>query len=267
MSQSTGADSDKSAYANEGDTSNAGSDTANLDAKINKAMSNHMGRLEKRLAQMFNENLSKSVESYLEKMVQTEAPANTAAPSPEEAQGKLTLKALQEQIANLTKGIEARDKAIQEERQKSSQVRMRSEVQAHFARHLGADNKLLPSQVKFYLDQFTDKDGQIVRKVVDEYGNESYAPVKEAIDQLFQDELKHLVQAPSRAPNLPPNGLRTNNTLTGNPFAPQRPSIGNVSNINQLDMEMLQMVADTGRPELAQALLAQAQAQANNSNK
>lgn len=262
MPTATGDESDSSSNGNASDKANAGA--GDIDAKINKALSNHMQRLEKKLAaqmsSMFDgDAFGKILENRLEAIANAAVgdagdPKAASAPAPNGGieQNKLSLKTLQEKLDSLTKGIETERQARIRAEQQTIETRTRSEVQAHFARHLGADSPHLRPYVNEYMAQFQYKDGAIVRKVADEYGNESYVPAQQAVEELFKAELKHL--QPSKTTQLPPNGYRNGAFAqpVGQPGQVRQPQ--QQTQVNPILGEIAMSIQDV-RPEAAQILV------------
>lgn len=209
------------------------------------------------------ESLAEVVKAELAKMSAAAKPADQVktpeGDQPAGDQQRLTVKAVQEsfqaEIAALKKGIADERKARAEAEQKEVATRTRSEVQSHFAKHLGADSPHIRPYVNEYMAQFEYKDGAVVRKTKDDYGMDQFVPVDQAVASLMQSDLKHLV--PARNGKLPPAGM---NGLNGSPYSAPRPP--EVRGMNMLDRDLIEAVAKD-RPELAQALFEQAQANAN----
>ena len=241
MSNTTDPAADTAGHANGGDTPNAGA--GDIDAKINKAMSNWMKRLEAKIPQL--------VEAKLEAMVQEDGPPSTpTAPSNSapDAEQRLTLKSLQEQVAKLQKGIETERAARVKAEDGNRTLRVRSEVESHVLRHLGADSPNLPLVLSHFLPQFADKDGAVVRRHLDEYGQERFVAVKDAVDELFKQDLKHLL--PARNGSLPPARVMPTN---GSPFRSPGPTTP--AQMNPLAAEFIEGLAASGRPEMANMVL------------
>jgi hypothetical protein len=225
----------------------SGSDPGSVTlAQVNEIVNKALSARDRRISEQFTAQFAE-----LKGLLQ---PAKAAQPEPNAADNsasseKLTLKALHEQIASLNKGIEQERKARAEAEQKAVETRMRAEVQAQFARHLGADSPHLGPYVNHYLAQFQHKDGQVVRKVVGQYGEEEFLPADKGIEELFKGDLKHLVQT-SKAGNLPPAGI---GQLRGTPFA--KALAPQANGLNPMRAEMLEAIAKD-RPELAAQLAA-----------
>lgn len=163
---------------------------------------------------------------------------------------KLTLKALQDQIAQLNKGIEAERKARSEAENAAVRTRKDAEVRSHFARHLQGDAaRHMDPYLKFYGDDFQVKDGVVGRVVKGEYGDEQFVPVNKAVDDLFAGDLKHLIQQ-SKAGNLPPVGARG---AQGQPVSRLQPSETRPFFMDEVVSELAK-----DRPEVASSLLQQA---------
>ena len=174
-------------------------DSAQLDKlisdKVRDAVHARISRTEEKLAGIVAAEIAKFAPAKPAEEKKPEASTD--------ADGKPTLKALQEQIAALNKGIEAERKARADAEKNALETRKAAEVRAHFARHLQGDNaKHLDPYLKFYGEQFQVKDGEVVRKVTGEYGDEQFVPVGKAVDDMFAGDLKFLVEK-SKAPQMP----------------------------------------------------------------
>ena len=168
-----------------------------------------MGITKEAIPRMIEKSIQASIPTLLDKIAEEalkEDPAATNAASNDASDGKPTLKALQQQLQELQRGIKERDEQIKAERQNATSMRLRSDVQSHFAKHLGADSPHLEPYVNHFLSQFADHEGRTARKVKNEYGEEIYVPVDKAVEEMFKGDLKHLVQQ-SKANALPHAGL------------------------------------------------------------
>lgn len=133
--------------------------------------------------------------------------------------GRITMKALESQIKDLTQQIAKRDEALQQERQRAIDSQMRSEVRDALSTQIGADNPNLPFIMDSLFDarkRFVQQDGQTFVRFKAEYGgDDDHVPLKDGIRRLVEGELKHAI--PSKTANLPPASMR----VRGNPVASQ----------------------------------------------
>lgn len=190
-----------------------------------------------------------------------DALAQKAQPQPQQqsepgdgADSRPTMKALQDRIAKLEQGIEARDKKLAEADNKTRQMRLQNEVHQSFAKHLGADSPHLGPYVAHYLGQFVDQDGRSMRKVLDEYGTEKFVPLEDAVGELFKGELKHLVQH-SKADKLP----QPHPGLRGAFRAPQQNgATAPQGRVSPFVAQFAQQYADQGDDGMAQGLMSAA---------
>jgi hypothetical protein len=178
---------------------------------------------------------------------QQPAPANSG-----EGQDRLSLKGLHEQIANLQKGIESERQARQKAEDGNRLLRIRSEVESHVLRHLGADSPNAPLVLSHFLPSFSEENGAVGRKTRDEYGTEQFVGVKDAVDEMFKQELKHLL--PARNGTLPPARVQP---TVGSTFRPPGPA--SPVQMNPLAAEFIEGLAASGRPEMANAVMASLQ--------
>lgn len=246
MPPDTVAGADTPANANAGDTANASS--SDIDARINRIITARLERQDKKLEQRFDQ-LTQILET-IAKPKDAQEPVKQQAASNDASGDKLSLKTLQEQIASLNKGIQERDQRVKEAEQKARDVRLRSDVQSHFARHLGADSPHLRPYVNEFMSQFTDMDGHTVRMVKNDYGEPQHIPVASAVDELFKGELNHLVKQ-SKASALPRPGQQ----LTGNPFQLQTQQ-EQPTGLNPILGEFARHYAQQGEASMANAIVA-----------
>lgn len=210
-------DADTSKNANAGD--NANGSGADIDAKINRAIVNHLGRFEKKIAGMLEQNIGGVIEKQLEAMAQ----AAIADASPEAKQPKggnadgeaKSMKALQEKydakIAQMeqqfTAKFQASEKARQEAERAAEETALRSSVQAQLAKHLGAESPHLTPYMASLFDvgkRFgKDAEGKPALRKKGEFGEE-WVSLDQGVKELFDGELKHLITSPSKAGGLPP---------------------------------------------------------------
>ena len=212
MGNSTDPTADTAGHANGGDIpTNAGA--GDIDAKINRAISNWMKRLEAKIPQL--------VESKIEAMVQQEP-----APSATQDTGKrgnadaddpnrLSLKALQNQITELTTQLKKRDEALEQEKARVVDSQMRGEVREALAGALGADNPNLSLVMDSLYDarkRFArDESGQTLVRFNAGYGaDDELLPLKDGLKKLVDGELKHML--PAKTNTLPVVGRGRNGT-------------------------------------------------------
>lgn len=243
MPNDTDAATAPAAHANASDTANA-QQSSDIDARINRIVTARLERHEKKLESRFDQ-LTQLLEKVAGDKTDAEPVKKPDGNSAEGEQQKLTLKALQDQIAQLNKGIENERKKREEAEAVSARTRKDAEVRAHFARHLQGDAaRHLDPYLKFYGDQFQIQDGVIGRLVKEDSGYETFVPAGKAVDDLFAGDLKHLVQQ-SKAGNLPPASHRGNGQpIHRQPSSPTRPFF--------MDAVVDEIAKD--RPELAATL-------------
>ena len=139
------------------------------------------------------------------------------------ADGKLTLRALQEQVAALRKEsdtklaeerkvwqskFEQQEQKAREADERALDIQMRSEVRAAYARALGADSPHLDALMDSHYDvrkRFgrTD-DGKVGVKFKRDWGEE-VVPLDKAMEDMAKGELKPFL--PARAGSLPPSSI------------------------------------------------------------
>lgn len=176
--------------------------TAEMKQEIQKVV---MGIFKEAVPRLIQKAVSESIPAALDQIAEKaikEEPADPGKGNPADAEQKLTLKALNEQIAKLTQGIESERKARTDAENQARDIRRLSEVESHFARHLGADSPHLKPYLAHYSAQFSEHEGKVGRKTQDQYGVDQFVPLKDAVDELFKSELKHLTQQ-SRVGQLP----------------------------------------------------------------
>lgn len=234
---------------------NTGSATSGVTAE----MKNELQRI---VAGMFKDMVPRAVKAAVSEVVPQalQSALGEVLPKPTESQSapaggdnasseKLSLKALQEQIAKLNQGIDAERRARIDAENKTREVRRISSVESAFAKHLGAESPHLKPYVAHYLAQFDERDGQLGRKVTGQYGDEQFVPLDEAVGELFKGDLKYLVQS-SKAPNLPATGF---GQARGQAYVPPTQAQGKAKGISPLMGEVLGAIAES-RPEVAQQL-------------
>lgn len=245
--------------------SGAAPDIAALDKlisdKVRDAVHARISRTEEKLANIVATEIAKigSAKSEEKKPDPAQSEDKTKV-AKEEAEHRLSLKALQEQIANLNKGIEQERQARARAEQQAVETMKRSEVVAQFAKYLGAESPHLAPYVNHYLTSFEVRDGKVVRKVLGEYDQEQYLAAEKAVEDLFKGDLKHLVQT-SKAAQMPPAGF---SQVRGQPYVPPQQQRPATTGLNPLEADLIEAVAMSGRPELAQALHQHAMSQQAN---
>lgn len=231
----------------------AGGGTPALDsAAIQKLIDDAVGKaLAARLPRVKNteETIAKMVADAIAKVPpQVAAPIETTIETPE----KLNLKTLQEQVDKERRADRAAfdklQQQLKDEREANTKLRIRSDVEQHFARHLGADSKHIKPYVNEYLGQFIHKDGQTYRKGDDGYGGETLSPVDKGIDEMFKSDLGHLI--PARNGGLPPRNQPGQRGSAWSPPVDRAPQ-----GMNPMDAEALEAISKS-RPELAAGLAA-----------
>ena len=169
----TAAGSDNPVHANEGDTSNGGA--ADIDARINRAITNHMKRLESKMTSMFSgDALSNAIMGKLEEFATVAAessPQSQSASNPAD-QEKVTSKA---RIEALEKQLQAFQKQTQEAEGRARDAGLRSRVQAEVAKFLPANDPNHAAYMGMLYDlqkRFVDADGNPAVKFKREWGEE-----------------------------------------------------------------------------------------------
>ncbi len=250
-----GAPSGNGASGNGAGIPSAG-DSVDVAALVNDAVNKALGARLKRID--LEGQITKAVEAAIAKATPAaaqNAQEQTTAPIGNDADpGKLTMKALQDQVTNLTKQLAAQQKAAQEATAQAQDTRRRSEFQSKLAAKLGADSPHLGPLMDSLYDvrkRVVESDGRLALKFVDQWGNEELKPLEDGVNALFDGEFKHLVQA-SKAGSLPPGGFRGN----GKPL-PGMQRVQGQPQLNALDRDLIEAVAKD-RPELAETLAQQA---------
>lgn len=242
MSNDAGAPSDKGAGGAAPDM-----------ADIRRFISEEVGKAVHARSSRVEEKLAEIVTGEIGKLTSTLKPPAEDKKS-DAADEKPTLKALQDQIAALNKGIAEERKARAEAEKAAERTRADSDLRSHFARHLNGDNaRHIDPYLKFHRDEFLLKDGTLVRKVTGSYGDEEYVPVAKAVDDMFAGDLKFLVQQ-SKAAQMPRVGGGT-----GQPWTP--PKNAAPHGISPMEAEIFEAMGKD-RPELAQEMYKQALAAA-----
>lgn len=219
---------------------------------VNKALGPRLARFEDGLMKRFEAFAAKQLETLASKTqvpeAVAEASSGTAGTPAVDATEKLTLKGLLQQVEAEKKARLDLEKKLVEERQSGINNKMRSDVMAQFASKMGAESPHLKPYVNEYLSQFTHKDGGFFRKTTGEFGEESLTPLDKAVDDLFKNDLKHLL--PARNAGLAPRVIPG---AQGSPFLTQRPAPQ--PGVNPMMMEIAEGLAMAGRQDFAQQLL------------
>lgn len=242
----------------------AGSGESVTLAQVNEAINKAIGPRLKRAQEDMLAALQQTLPEMLKQVLpESKVREPEAAASNEASSERLTMKALQERVENLTKAVQTHQQAAKEADARARDAQMRARVQAEFARHLGADSPHLKPYMATYYDM--DKrivegpDGTPTVKFKRDGYDESLS-LELGVKELFDSELKHLVQV-SKANQLPPANAFGNR---GTPW--QAPKATAPQGINPFDAELLDAVAKD-RPELAQALAQHALSQNGTSQK
>ncbi len=218
MSQNSGEGSDKSSSASGGDTSGI-----DIERLVNDAVSKALGPRLKRATSSLEEMVAARVSEALAKIAPVEQAKVPAPVSDDEPSQKLTVRALDQRVDTQMKALQAElaseRKARADAESKATQTRLRADLESHFSKHIGSDNPHLKAYLNEYAGQFQHRDGITYRVSKDEYGEDAYVPIDRAAEDLFKNELKHLV--PQRSANLPPTSI-----ARGMPFTGQGPANG-----------------------------------------
>jgi len=199
------------ADAPSGNGANSGSGSGNpsdgnvdIERMINDAVSKALGARMKRL------NVEEQINAAVQKALAAVSPATTQA-EPAEVQNhgdveqRLNLKTLDARFKAMQDQIAAAERRAQEADDRAAQSKLRSDLQAAFAKHAGADNPHIPAYLNHYAGQFRVQDGSTYQLRKDEFGQEELVPLEMATEQLFKNELKHLL--PTKQVNLPPTSI------------------------------------------------------------
>lgn len=226
--------------------------TAEMKQELQKIV---MGIVKEIVPRTIKQSLSEQSDTLLDqladKMIQSAAGDDPApANGGEQTQEKLSLKALQQKLDEMQRGIKERDEQIKTERQNAMNLRLRSDVQSHFARHLGADSPHLEPYVNHFLSQFVDHEGKTARKTKNDYGEDTYLPAAQAIDEMFKGDLKHLVQQ-SKANALPNAGLVRGQPFNGQPQGGKRPGFVEqaMNHLATTNPDLAPLIAPNGTPQ------------------
>jgi len=213
-------------------------------------------RLESRMVEQFNKMLGTRLERQLEatfKKWADEAPAQDADKQQPanggEAAGseRLSMKALENKIAELQTQIQKRDEEVKAERQRAIDMQTRGEVREKLAAVIGADNPSLPYLMDSLYDtrrRFTKgEDGRTLVKFPNQYGgDDDLLPLEEGLKKLAESDLKHLI--PSQTARLPGNAGYRNGQVVQQQQAPGNRRVD--SAINEAVSNMMTRTA--GKP-------------------
>ncbi len=217
MSTNSGDGSDKSSSASGGDTSGI-----DIERMVNDAVSKALGPRLKRATSSMEEMIAARVSEALAKIAPVDPSPRVSEPDSDVSQ-KLTVKALDQRVDTQMKALQAElaseRKARADAESKATQTRLRADLESHFSKHIGSDNPHLKAYLNEYASQFQHRDGVTYRVSKDEYGEDALVPIDRAAEELFKNELKHLV--PQRSANLPPTSI-----ARGMPFTGQGPANG-----------------------------------------
>lgn len=189
--------------------------------EVGKAINGRLfkgGALGKMISEALASALPQHLESALEKMAQVEEPAK---PTPADDAGKLSMKALQDQLAGMQKALEGERTARAAAEAGTKQARLHAEVRGEFAKHLGADNPMLKPLLDSYLkvqQRFDlDANGNTVVKFQRD-GFEEPLSLADGFKELLATELKAFV--PAKGANLPPARVNGHGQPQRGPAAP-----------------------------------------------
>lgn len=182
-----------------------------------------MGILKDAMPRMIEQTIGKSLPTMLEKIAgEAQKPVETKQPDANGGDGeaRLTLKAMQTQITELTQQLQKEREATQAERQRVIDSQMRGEVREALAGVLGADNPNLPLVFDSYFDArkrfVRGEDGQTFVQFKSDYGADpDLVPLKDGIKKLAESELKHLMPSKTGALPMAP-GMRRGNPVPAN---------------------------------------------------
>jgi len=180
--------------------------TVDIERMINDAVSKAIGSRMKRLN--LEEQINATVQKALASVVTAQAP--TQAESAEvqshgDTEQRLNLKTINSQLKAMQDELAKERQARQEAEQRAAQQKLRTDLHSAFAKHAGADNPHLPAYLTQWEGKFKVHEGETFLSRSDEYGAEELVALDMAAEQLFKNELKHLV--PSKTPNLPPASI------------------------------------------------------------
>jgi len=183
-------------------------------------------------------------------------PQATAVDNPVDAD-KITQKA---RIEALEKQLQSFQKQAQDADGRARDASMRSRVQSEVAKFLPASDPNHAAYMGMLYDlqkRFVEADGNPAVKFKREWGDEM-VPLEQGVKELFDGELKHLVQH-SRAQSLPPAGFRGAN---GQAISQAKPG----PKFNPLLAEVASSIGES-RPDFGRALMDAANGVVNGPNK
>lgn len=215
-----------------------------------------MGIFKEAVPRVVQQSIQASIPTMLDKIAEEALKENSAAtPTVSNAADseKPTMKALQAEIQNLQKALQAQQQAAKEASIRERDAQNRSQVERQLTAKLGAGNPLIGTLMDSLYDvkkRFVEQDGRLLVKFNDA-GYDDFKPLDEGIKMLFDGELKPLVQQ-SRVPQMPPNGI---NPRQFGQIVPQ-PQPGQSQNLrpNPLLMGIAEVLHEGGRSEAAQTL-------------
>lgn len=228
--------------------------TAELKNEIQKIV---MGIFKDQVPRAVKSAVSESIPEALKAVMGDLQPGKANEPASQAAQAgnaadpeKVTQKA---RIEALEKQLQAFQKRAEDSESRARDASMRSRVQSEVAKFLPANDPNHAAYMGMLYDiqkRFVDADGNPSVKFKREWGEEN-VPLEQGVKELFEGELKHLVQH-SKAQNLPSAGFRgVGKPIPGMQVAKGQPQL------NPLDRDLIEAVAKD-RPELAEALATQA---------
>jgi hypothetical protein len=221
--------------------------TAELKNEIQKIV---MGIVREQVPRAVKSAISETVPDALKAIMADlqpkQEPATQATPASNPAdQEKVTSKA---RIEALEKQLQAFQQRTSEAEGRARDAAMRSRVQAEVAKFLPASDPNHAAYMGLLYDlqkRFADQDGTPVVKMRREWGEEA-VPLDAGIKELFEGELKHLVQH-SKAQNLPTAGYRG---AAGQPMGQPKPG----PRFNPLLAEVASAIGEA-RPEIGRQLM------------
>lgn len=178
------------------------------------------------LTKLVNDTVSKAIaarmkrmniEDQIEAAVEKALSANKAAPAaeaPAEAgmsegtdiqTNRANLKGVASELAALKAELQKERQARSAAEQRAVQERLQADLKSTFSKHAGADNPHLDPYLNHYASQFKHHEGKTYRVRKNDFGEEEMIPLDVAAEEMFKNELKHLV--PARSQNLPPASI------------------------------------------------------------
>lgn len=181
--------------------------TVGLEQIVNEAINKALGPRIRREFERFEKLLADKTQPTQEQA--------TAAPEAQQGE-RSSIKQLEQQLMQLKRELETKEKQRSEAERRADDTRLYGDVTQHFARHIGADSPDLEPYVSAHKSSFRIRDGLTFYVKPNEYGEETYVPAKDAVDEMFKTSLKHLVQR-NKTPQLPGNA---NRNAQGRPMTP-----------------------------------------------